>query len=96
MRPWRVTYAALRTRQELVELDPGNAGYRRDVFISTAKLGLFAERMGDLSKAIAHFEAMVEMMTKLVAMDPANAQWKQDLQNATRDLERLKAKAAQE
>jgi hypothetical protein len=33
------------------------------------------------------------MMTDLSQKDPANAQWRQDLANATRDLARLRAAA---
>jgi len=67
--------------------------FRRDLFISYAKLGLFAEQRGDLPVAIRRFESMVAMMTELSQQDPANAQWRQDLADAKEDLARLRAAA---
>jgi len=83
----------LGVREELVKLDPANTQFRHDMFISYAKLGLFAEQRGDLPEAIRRFEQMVVLMWELSQKDPANAQWRQDLADATRDLARLRAAA---
>ncbi len=76
-----------------MKLDPANTEFRRDVFISYAKLGLLAEQRGDLPEAIRRFEQMVAMMTELSQKDPANAQWRQDLADAKEVLARLRAAA---
>ena len=80
-------------REELVALSPDNSGYKRDLFVSNAKLGLFAIQQRNLPDAIEYYDKMVGMMEKLVKMAPSNHQWKRDLQKAQRDLERLKQKA---
>jgi hypothetical protein len=55
-----------------------NRGRHRDLALSHSKLALVYERQGRIADALQEFTQGRDIMAKLVAVAPDNAQWKKD------------------
>jgi len=62
-----------------VELDPANAGYKRDLSVSYERLGDLLTREGERAAARRYYEQALGIRERLVELDPANAGYKIDL-----------------
>jgi tetratricopeptide (TPR) repeat protein len=65
--------------QRLVETDPGNARFQRDLSVSWERLGDLAVAAGDGKAAREAFERALAVRQRLAAADPGNAQFQRDL-----------------
>ncbi|MDR1265043.1 MAG: CHAT domain-containing protein [Propionibacteriaceae bacterium] len=68
-----------RQNKRRAEIDPGNAGWQRDLSVSHDRLGDLAVAAGDGSGARAHYEAALAISERLAGSDPGNAGWQRDL-----------------
>ena len=57
-------------RRKLVERDPGNADWQRDLSISHNKIGEVQRAQGDLGGALKNYQADMEIARKLAKRDP--------------------------
>jgi hypothetical protein len=64
---------------ELVELDPGNAGYRRDLSISYERLAGLAAAEGRTTDARTLYQQGLDIARELVELDPGNAIYRNDV-----------------
>jgi tetratricopeptide (TPR) repeat protein len=78
--------AALATYQEvrgiaegLVNSDPGNAGWQRDLSVSYTNGGDVQMAQGDLSSALSSYQGSLAIMQRLAKSDPGNAGWQRNL-----------------
>jgi hypothetical protein len=60
------------------------------------KLGDVAKASGDISDARRAHQASLEIITRLAALDPSNAQWRSDVRFTGRRLDSLPPEAAGE
>ncbi|MEM6946603.1 MAG: TIR domain-containing protein [Pseudomonadota bacterium] len=70
---------ALEIARDLVARDPGNLGYRRDVWVSLERIADVQLRGGDASAALAAYEEGLEIARDLVARDPGNLGYRRDV-----------------
>ena len=71
--------AALAIRERLVQADPSNAGWQRDLSFSLNKIGDVRVKQGQLAAALASFQAALAISEKLVQTDPDNVAWQRDV-----------------
>jgi hypothetical protein len=72
-------YDSLAIADRLARSDPGNAGWRRDLAVSFAKLAFVHKQSGDKAKALDFLRQGQAIMARLTKLSPDNAQWRQDL-----------------
>ncbi len=65
--------------EDLSRADPGNAGWRRDIAVSHAKIANALRASHDLAGARQALRAGREILAALVERHPDWAQWKRDL-----------------
>ena len=71
--------ATRRALQRLAAADPSNAGWQRDLFVSSVKIGDVLLDQGDLAGALRAFRESLAVAERLAAADPSNAGWQRDL-----------------
>ncbi len=84
--------------EELARLDPGNAGYRRDVSVSHVRLGDLARDAGDAAEAARRYQQALAVREELARLDPGNAGYRRDVSvshNKLGDLARDAGDAAE-
>ncbi|MGA8169587.1 MAG: hypothetical protein WB816_01925, partial [Methylocystis sp.] len=69
----------LTVRKRLAEVDPGNAGFQRDLSVSYERLGDLAVAAGDGKAARDYFEKGLTVRKRLAEGDPGNAWYQRDL-----------------
>ena len=69
----------LKIAKTLTDMDPKNAGYKRDLSVSYNKLGDIETAQGNLANAKANYEKGLQIRETLTEMDPKNAGYKRDL-----------------
>ncbi len=73
---WRGLHERL---AEQAALDPGNAGWQRDLSVSHDRIGDAEMARGGRDAAIAAYRAGLAIRARLAALDPGNAGWQRDL-----------------
>jgi tetratricopeptide (TPR) repeat protein len=63
----------------LVEQDPGNAGWQRELAATHSKVGDVLQAQGNLAEAQAAFGEDLRISRRLAEQDPDNAGWQRDL-----------------
>jgi hypothetical protein len=71
--------ASLAIRDHLVNTDPGNAGWQRDLSVSYAKLAYVYRKSEQAANAREALAAGRAIMARLVEQFPDQVQWKRDL-----------------
>ncbi len=71
--------ASLGIADRLAKVDPGNAGWQRDLSISQEKIGDVLVAQGNLPEALAAYRASLGIADRLAKADPGNAGWLRDL-----------------
>ena len=74
-----VAQASNPINDKLAQLEPGNAGWQRDVSVSLGKVGDVRLAAGDRAGALAAYEESLAIRRKLAAADPGNAGWQRDV-----------------
>jgi tetratricopeptide (TPR) repeat protein len=73
-------YDAARVIAEVVtKADPGNAGWRRDLSVSYARIGDVLVAQGQLPDALKAYRDSLAIAERLAKADPGNAGWQRDL-----------------
>ena len=70
---------SLATRDRLAKSDPGNAGWRRDLYVSDIKIGDVQRAQGDLVGALTSYRNGLAIIDRLAQSDRGNADWQRDL-----------------
>jgi hypothetical protein len=70
---------SLAIRERLAKADPVNAGWRRDLAVSYAKLAGVYRRSNDRNRALEALRQGEAIMARLVKLAPDCAGWKRDL-----------------
>jgi eukaryotic-like serine/threonine-protein kinase len=65
--------------QELLESDPKNVNYQRDLGIAYYRAGTLAQRLGDAEQAKGHFQACLALREQMAAADPMNDRRRMEL-----------------
>ena len=65
--------------EQLVQQDPSNAGWQRDLTVSHIKIGDVLLDQGDLAGALEAYRKSMGVAERLAAADPSNAVWQRDL-----------------
>ena len=65
--------------ERLAKADPGNAGWQHALAVSYGRLAFVYLRLSNVADALAALRKGRDIMTGLVAIEPSNARWKQDL-----------------
>lgn len=65
--------------ERLVQKDPANAEWQRDLSVGHNKIGAVRQAQGDLAGALAAYQAALAIIERLSQQDPTNAQWQRDL-----------------
>ena len=69
----------LAIRDRLAKADPGNAGWQRDLSVSSSKIGDVLVAQGNLPEALKSFRDGLAIADRLAKADPGNAGWQRDL-----------------
>jgi hypothetical protein len=69
----------MRIAERLMQADPGNADWQRDVSVSHNKIGNVQVAQGDLPGALQSYRASMRIAERLAQADPGNANWQRDL-----------------
>ena len=69
----------LQASKALIELDPANPDWQRDLSVSQNKVGAVLVDQGDLSGALTAYQAGLAIASRLAEADPGNAGWQWDL-----------------
>ncbi len=69
----------LRISRVLAELDPGNAGWQRDLAVAHSRVGDVLLAQGKLAEAQAAFGEYLRIYRALAELDPGNAGWQRGL-----------------
>ena len=70
---------ALAIFDRLAKADPGNAGWQRDLSVSSNKIGDVLVAQGNLPEALKSFRDELAIRDRLAKADPGNAGWQRDL-----------------
>ena len=65
--------------QDLIQRDPNNAEWQRDLSVSYNKIGDISAARGDRDGALKAYQDGLEIRKLLAARDPNNAEWQRDL-----------------
>ncbi|NOG71197.1 tetratricopeptide repeat protein, partial [Roseicella sp. DB1501] len=65
--------------ERLVQADPGNAGWQRDLSVSRNKIGDVLVAQGNLPAALQAYRDGLAIAERLAQADPGNAGWQRDL-----------------
>jgi len=76
-------------RRGLTERDPDNSDWLRDLSVSLYSLASIMEVQGRLPEALEQRQADLAIAERLVALDPTNLQWQNDLKESRQALEAL-------
>ena len=66
-------------RNKLVELDPKQAEWQRDLSVSYERIGDLYVATGDTPAALKTYQDSLSIVQKLVELDPKQAEWQRDL-----------------
>jgi tetratricopeptide (TPR) repeat protein len=69
----------LGTAERLAKINPGNAGWQRDLSVSHTKIGDVQRAQGALPAALTSYRAALAIAERLAKVDPGNAGWQRDL-----------------
>ena len=69
----------LKISRRLAELDPGNAGWQRELAVAHGRMGGVLESQGNLTGALESFGEFLKISRRLAELDPGNAGWQGDL-----------------
>jgi hypothetical protein len=87
--------AALDARSfEPLAADRSNIQWQRDLAVGHSKLASVYEAKGRVADALHELVQARDMMIAVVAIDPANARWKNDLTWLEQEIARLRAQAS--
>jgi tetratricopeptide (TPR) repeat protein len=67
------------TIHRLIQSDPGNAGWQRDLSVSDNRVGDVQVAQGDLAAALKSYRDGLAIVERLAQSDPGNAGWQRDL-----------------
>jgi hypothetical protein len=76
---WQARYGGLGLSRRLVEQDPTNAGWQREVAVAYNRAGGVLEAQGKGAKALAAYEEHLPISRRLVDQDPTNAGWQREV-----------------
>ena len=65
--------------QALIQRDPNNAEWQRDLSVSYNKIGDISAARGDRDGALKAYKDGLDIAKQLAARDPNNAEWQRDL-----------------
>ncbi len=65
--------------QLLVQTDPGNPNWQRDLSIYHEKMGKLLVAEGDRAGALREYQTGLQILQRLVAQDPSNVRWQRGL-----------------
>jgi tetratricopeptide (TPR) repeat protein len=68
--------------QMLIDSDPSNPNWRRDLSIYRERMGNVLVAQGDYPAALKEYRASLEIVQQLVTQDPSNAGWQRALSNS--------------
>ncbi|SFO21916.1 SHNi-TPR [Nitrosospira briensis] len=71
--------ASLAIRQHLAKIDPGNAGWQRDLSISHDSMGDVQVTQGNFPAALASYQASLAIRERLTKADSGNTDWQGSL-----------------
>lgn len=77
--------------QRAATLDPGNAGWQRDLSVSNFKIGKSLLDQGQPRDALPYLEADLAIAERLARADPSNAGWQQDAEISRRMVAAVRA-----
>ena len=63
----------------VAEVDPGNAGWQRDLSVSYEQVGDVLMAQGNLAEALKSYQDSLAISDRLAKADPSNAVWQRDL-----------------
>jgi len=86
--------SGLEIGERLVAVDPSNAVWQHDLFVSYMGLGDIEEKKQNGTEASSDFAAAAEIMRRLAPLDPLNAGWQRDLALVEERLAALSAPIA--
>ncbi len=69
----------LKISRRLAELDPGNAGWQRELAVAHGRMGGVLESQGNLTGALESFGEYLKISRRLAELDPGNAGWQREL-----------------
>ena len=70
---------ALEITERLVELDPSNTEFQRDVSVSYIKLADVGLQLGETDAALADYNKALKITERLVELDPSNTLFQRDV-----------------
>ena len=70
---------SLLIRKKLVELDPNQVEWQRDLSVSYERIGKIYQAKGDTGAALKLYQDSLLIAQKLVELDPTNVQWQTDV-----------------
>ena len=68
-----------RALASLLDLDPSNMTWQRDLSVCHNKIGYLLEDQGRLDEAVREFQAALDIRKELIKADPNNYKWQRDL-----------------